>query len=139
MASRLTRLSALLLCMAVFPASRTRGEAVADFVITNGGILTVDDHFSRAEALAVRGEYIVAVGSNSAMAPFIGAGTRVIDARGKMVLPGLCDSHTHSYRASVSEFSGSHRQLDFARARLSDAIEGGPVANPGGAGCGGAG
>ncbi len=91
--------------MALFAASTVRGEVRADFVITNANILSVDDHFSRAEAIAVRGEYIAAVGSNAAIAPFIGAGTRVINARGKMVLPGLCDSHTHTYRASVSEFS----------------------------------
>ena len=107
MPSRLTRLSPVFLCLAVFLGGHGRADAAADFVITNAAVLTVDDHFSLAQAIAVHGEHIVAVGSNSAVAPFIGDATRVIDARGKMVLPGLCDSHTHSYRASVSEFSGS--------------------------------
>jgi predicted amidohydrolase YtcJ len=80
-------------------------EVPADLVITNARVLIVDDHFSRAEAVAVRGEYIVAVGANSVVAPLIGTATRVIDAQGNTVLPGLCDSHTHSYRASVSEFA----------------------------------
>jgi len=104
-------LSATFLCLVLIPASRALGDSPADFVITNASILTVDDHFSRAEALAVRGEYILAVGSNSDVAPNVGAGTRVIDAHGKMVLPGLCDSHTHSYRASVSELNGTQPVL----------------------------
>ena len=106
-----SRLSATFLCLVLIPASRALGDSPADFVITNASILTVDDHFSRAEALAVRGEYILAVGSNSDVAPNVGAGTRVIDAHGKMVLPGLCDSHTHSYRASVSELNGTQPVL----------------------------
>jgi predicted amidohydrolase YtcJ len=78
---------------------------VADIVIRNAQILTVDSHFSHAEAIAVRGGRILAVGSNRDIARFIATGTRVVDAGGKMVLPGLIDSHVHSYRASVSEFN----------------------------------
>ncbi len=99
-------MSALFLCVALFGASRAQADLPADFVITNAAVITVDGHFSRAQALAVRGEYIVAVGSNSAIAPLIGAATRVVDGQGKMVLPGLCDSHIHSYKASVSELNG---------------------------------
>jgi hypothetical protein len=97
---------ALILWLAVVFAHSVRGEVAADLAITNANVLTVDDHFSQAQAIAIRGEYIVAVGSNSAVVPLIGKGARVVDARGKMVLPGLCDSHTHTYRAAVSEFSG---------------------------------
>ena len=99
-------LLALILWLAVVFAHSVRGEVAADLAITNANVLTVDDHFSQAQAIAIRGEYIVAVGSNSAVVPLIGKGARVVDARGKMVLPGLCDSHTHTYRAAVSEFSG---------------------------------
>ncbi len=82
-------------------------EAVlpAEWVIQHARILTVDSKFSQAEALAVRGGRLVAVGSNRQVAALIGPETRIIDAHGKMVLPGLGDSHVHSYRASVSEFS----------------------------------
>ena len=82
-------------------------EAVppAELVIQHARVLTVDSKFSQAEALAVRGGRLVAVGSNRQVAALIGPETRVIDAHGKMVLPGLGDSHVHSYRASVSEFS----------------------------------
>lgn len=100
-----TRFSAALLCIALLFTSCARRTPPADFVIINANVITVDDHFSRAQAIAVRGEYIIAVGSKSDMDPFIGSGTRVVDAQGKTVLPGLCDSHTHSYKASVSEFN----------------------------------
>jgi predicted amidohydrolase YtcJ len=76
----------------------------ADFVIRNGNILTVDSRFTRAEALAIRGGRILLVGDSSQMAGLIGSATRVLDAKGKTVLPGLYDSHVHSYKASVSEF-----------------------------------
>lgn len=104
---RITILLLVLLCSTKVNSSVGAAEAhpPATFVIRNAGILTVDDHFSRADALAVVGERIVAVGSNSDIAPFIGPNTRIIDGHGKMVLPGLIDSHVHSYRASVSEFA----------------------------------
>lgn len=76
----------------------------ADFVITNANVVTVDKRFSRAEAIAVRGDTIVAVGRNKRISALIGSTTRVIDARGQTVLPGLIDSHVHSYRAALSEF-----------------------------------
>ncbi len=101
-----TGLLLALLCAfaAISFANAAEARSPATLVIRNADIITVDDHFSHAEALAVAGERIVAVGANSDIAPFIGPETRVIDGRGKFVLPGLIDSHVHSYRASVSEF-----------------------------------
>lgn len=90
----------------VFVAHNARAATLpgtADFVITNADVVTLDARFSRAKALAVRGDRIVAVGSARNIAPFIGPQTRVTDARGKTVLPGLIDSHVHAYRASVTE------------------------------------
>ncbi len=86
-------------------AERPSSES-ADFVITNAQVLTVDAHFSRAQAIAVRGERIVAVGGHRTVSRWIGPGTRVLDAKGRTVMPGLIDSHTHAYRASVSELDG---------------------------------
>ena len=76
----------------------------ANLIITNANVLTVDSHFSRAEAVALREDRIVFVGSNREVERYAGPATRAIDARGKTVLSGLCDSHVHSYRAAVSEF-----------------------------------
>ncbi|MDB6027580.1 MAG: putative TIM-barrel fold metal-dependent hydrolase [Verrucomicrobiales bacterium] len=78
----------------------------ADFVLRNAKIITVDQKFSTAEALAVRADKIVAVGSDRKIAEWIGPNTQVMDAGGKTVMPGLYDSHVHSYKASVSEFGG---------------------------------
>ena len=79
-------------------------QASADLVIQNANIITVDSSFSQAEALAIDGDRILAVGDNREISRFVAPNTRVIDAKGKTVLPGLYDSHVHSYKASVSEF-----------------------------------
>jgi len=76
----------------------------ADLVIRNANVITVDSHFSQAEAVAVAGDKILLVGDDREISRLVGPNTRVIDAKGMTVLPGLCDSHVHSYRASVSEF-----------------------------------
>ncbi|HEX4644530.1 MAG TPA: amidohydrolase family protein, partial [Verrucomicrobiae bacterium] len=78
----------------------------ADLVIRNAKVITVDKNFSVAQAIAVRGVQIVAVGSDRQMERFTGAGTKVIDAQGKTILPGLGDSSVQSYRAAVSEMEG---------------------------------
>src|SRR6185369_10827863 len=68
--------------------------------------ITVDQNFSIASAIAIQNDKIVAIGSEKEISNLIGANTRIIDAKGKTVLPGLYDSHVHSYRAAVSEFGG---------------------------------
>ena len=74
----------------------------ADLVILNGRVLTMDDARSRAEALAVRGGDILAVGSTEQIRDLVGPGTRVIDAGGKTVLPGFIDSHVHLFQGSAA-------------------------------------
>jgi hypothetical protein len=71
----------------------------ADLVIDNARIWTVDADQPTAEALAVLGERIVAVGSSSEVASWRGVNTRVVDARGRRVLPGFNDSHVHLVQA----------------------------------------
>lgn len=88
-------------------ANAAPAPSPTDFVITNANVVTVDARFTRAKALAVRGERIVAVGRDKQIALFIGPQTRVMDAQGRTVLPGLIDSHVHAYRASVSELGGA--------------------------------
>lgn len=67
----------------------------ADLIITNAKVYTVDKQQPRAEAVAVLGERIAAVGSASAIDAWRGPGTRVIDAGGRLVLPGFNDAHVH--------------------------------------------
>ena len=67
----------------------------ADIVITNGKIITVDDRFSIQQAIAVRGDRIVAVGTNDQINRLAGPNTRRIDVGGKAVVPGMIDNHAH--------------------------------------------
>jgi len=67
----------------------------ADLVLQNGNILTVDARDSIAQAVAIAGGKIVAVGSTDDMRGRIGAATQVIDLRGRTVTPGLIDTHVH--------------------------------------------
>src|SRR5688572_3820598 len=78
-------------------ASRAQ-RAEPDFVLFNGHVLTVDDRFTIAQAIAVAGERIVAVGTNAAVNRLAGAATRRMDLGGRTVIPGLIDNHMHLLR-----------------------------------------
>jgi predicted amidohydrolase YtcJ len=68
----------------------------ADVVITNGKVVTIDKDNPRAEAIAIVGDRIIAVGSKSQINKYIDKDlTRVIDAGGKLVIPGFNDAHAH--------------------------------------------
>jgi len=76
--------------------SISNGEQPADLVIKNAKIVTIDKKNPRAEAVAIRGEVIVAVTSNSEITKYIKEGaTKVIDAKGRLVIPGFNDAHIH--------------------------------------------
>jgi hypothetical protein len=83
----------------------------ADLVLIEGKVLTVDDRFSTATALAVRDGRFVAVGANDAVRPHIGPTTRVIDAAGRTVLPGLIDTHVHALGVAEAESLQPFRNL----------------------------
>lgn len=72
----------------------------ADLILLNGKIVTVDDRFSIAQALAIRGQRIVAVGTNADVEKLKGAVTRTMDLAGRTVIPGLIDNHAHWIRAA---------------------------------------
>jgi predicted amidohydrolase YtcJ len=67
----------------------------ADLVLRGGKIVTVDDTRPQAQAIAVRGDAIAAVGSNQDIEPYVGSGTRVIDLKGALAVPGFIDAHAH--------------------------------------------
>jgi predicted amidohydrolase YtcJ len=67
----------------------------ADLVLTGGHVHTVDDARPVAEAVAVSGERIAAVGTAAEVAGFIGPRTRVVDLAGRLLLPGFQDAHIH--------------------------------------------
>lgn len=67
----------------------------ADIVFKNGAVYTVNERQPRAEAIAVKGNKIIFVGSNREAKAYEGKTTRVIDLQGKTVVPGLTDAHYH--------------------------------------------
>jgi len=95
---------ALFLFLTVAAAGALAQSQPADLILHSGKIVTVDPSFSIVEAIAVRGDRILAVGTTADMKKHAGAGTRVIDLKGKTVLPGLIDSHMHPPAASMYEF-----------------------------------
>ncbi|WP_164103583.1 amidohydrolase [Candidatus Laterigemmans baculatus] len=80
------------------------GAASPDLIVHGGKIVTVDEGFTIAEAFAVEGDRIVAVGGNDEILALAGPETRRVDVEGKTVLPGLIDSHVHPTGASMYEF-----------------------------------
>ncbi|MCS6863753.1 MAG: amidohydrolase [Gemmataceae bacterium] len=94
-------LTGILLVTAVAPVAAQNHPA--DLIVHNGRVLTVDAKFSTTEAVAIREGTIVAVGTNTEVLKLKGEKTRVIDAQGHTVMPGLFDSHTHPVGAATSE------------------------------------
>jgi predicted amidohydrolase YtcJ len=77
------------------------GEARADLIVRNAKITTLQPGPADAEALAVRGETFFAAGPEAAVMRLAGPQTRVIDAGGRRVIPGLNDSHLHAIRGGL--------------------------------------
>jgi predicted amidohydrolase YtcJ len=94
--SMIRALAVVLLTALSLPA---RAQA-PDKVLVNGKIITVDGTFSIAQALAIRGARIVAVGTTADIEKLKGPVTQTIDLRGRAVIPGLIDNHAHWIRAA---------------------------------------
>lgn len=75
-----------------------------DAIFFNGKILSVDAKFQIFQAMAIRGDRILATGSSAAVLRLAGPATKRIDLHGQTVLPGLADTHTHALNASLYEF-----------------------------------
>ena len=85
-------------------------EGAADLVLTGGHVHTVDRSRPRAEAVAVGGERIVAVGTAADVRPHIGPRTRVIDLGGRLLLPGFQDAHVHPISGGVDRLQCDLRE-----------------------------
>jgi predicted amidohydrolase YtcJ len=104
--------------------AQTRRDAAADLVLVGGKIFTADTTRPWVEALAIRGERIVAVGSTHEILDRFGASARIISLGGRVVIPGINDAHDHmgySFPGGVTFDIGS-RQPQTALADLMDSV-----------------
>ena len=76
-------------------------DPATDLILVNGKILTVDRNFSIAEAVAIKDGVFIAVGTDREIRGLAGPGTRVVDLRGKTVVPGFTDGHAHMDREGL--------------------------------------
>ena len=105
--------AALVLLVFIRPAGTPAQNAPppADLVLLDGKVLTVDAQFSEARAFAVRDGRFVKAGSNEDIRPYIGPSTRVIEGRGRAVIPGLIDTHVHALTVAAEEASQPFQTL----------------------------
>ena len=82
----------------------SRGAEDSDLILHHGKVAVVDAAFSIAEAVAIKDGKILKIGSDADVLSTRGAKTEVIDLAGKLVIPGLIDSHTHAANACLTEF-----------------------------------
>lgn len=73
----------------------------ADLILKNGQVITIDARSSIAQAVAIKGDKILAVGADAAMAAHTAPGTHVLDLKGRTVTPGLIDGHAHMDREAL--------------------------------------
>lgn len=101
------------------PFVAAQSKPAADLIIRNAKVWTVDKDHPAAQAVAVLGDRIVAVGSTNDVEPWRGAHTQVIDATGKLLLPGFNDSHVHFVDGGLSldsvQLNDATSAAEFAR------------------------
>lgn len=122
------------------PARRATSRAVAPgtdatTVFVNGNVLTVDAEFSVAEAMAIRGSQILAVGPTEKVLQLAGDNAAQIDLAGKTVLPGFVDPHVHAVTGAlisdlmeyvgIARFSTTAEVLNFLQERAAELEPGG--------------
>src|SRR5882672_6745819 len=98
----------------VSPAQRQGTGPAPDVIYYNARIVTVDDEFSYAQAVAIAGDRFSAVGTNEAVRRLGGPNTRQVDLRGMTVVPGLTDNHLHT--------AGGGPGVDLSRTRTIDDV-----------------
>ncbi|MDE2861612.1 MAG: amidohydrolase family protein [Chloroflexota bacterium] len=110
---------AIALCASCVPADPTplpTHEGASPSIVFHGGrVITMEPDMPRAEAIAVRDDEIVAVGSSEQILALAGPSTRVVDLQGRALLPGFIDAHTHLFSEAIRTGSPSlHEVQDYA-------------------------
>ena len=101
------------------PATAATAGVRADTIVTGGNLITMDPNQPSAEAMAIRGEHILAVGSNDDIRNLADSKTRMIDASGYTVTPGFIDSHSHPLLAEATgSVNVDYRRIEQVKAAL---------------------
>ncbi len=95
MFKRISALALVALSVTLTACSAQYSGPPADLVVMNANVVTIDKDNPGAEAIAVIGEEIIAVTSNKAIQAYIGEATEIIDAAGRLMIPGFNDAHAH--------------------------------------------
>lgn len=114
-------LSLLSFLLLVFVACQTdpqiNQKEVADLILINGQVATMDDKNPSAEAIAIKGDRLLKIGSNQAIQTFAGTDTKTIDLNGNFVMPGIIEGHGH-----FSSIGNGLMNLNFLRSKNWDDI-----------------
>lgn len=89
------KLAAAFLILLGFAVALKAQKAAADLIVVNANVRTINRLKPRAEAIAVAGNKIIAVGTNKQILALAGKNTKTIDAKGKLLIPGFNDAHVH--------------------------------------------
>lgn len=119
-------LAGLVASVACSKQSQPEKNQSADVIYTNGRIYTVDADAGWATSMALRDGRLLAVGKDSEMDPYRGEGTQVVDLGGRMVMPGIHDSHSHPVEAAMQlrlECRFKERNLEAALSRIEACVK----------------
>ena len=90
-------------CVATSVVSASSDSRFADYVFTHGKVYTMDSAAPWQQAVAVKGNKIVYVGPDSGISNWIGSATKVVDLKGRMLMPGFVDGHNHFVAGAASK------------------------------------
>jgi len=114
---RISALHVAAIVLAAAPGWAAAQARTATMVLTNGHIVTVDSARPEAQAVAIAGDRILAVGTSAEIGRYVTPSTKVIDLQGKLAVPGFIDGHGH-----YTGLGQSKLQLDLTKARVGDDI-----------------
>jgi predicted amidohydrolase YtcJ len=104
------------------PAPEENSGPKADMVLTNGNVLTVEQDMPIAEAIAIKGDRIAALGTSAEIAAWIGDATEVIDLNGQTAMPGFIEGHGH-YTSYGDSFYRLELRYDSSWQKIVDKVE----------------
>jgi len=112
-------------------AAQTQTVSPADLVLTNGRVVTVEESQPEAQAIAITGDRIVAIGSSGDIRQYVGPATKVVDVNGQLVVPGFVEGHGHFTGVGAAQLNlnlMNARSWDEIVAMVADAVK---TAKPG--------